>query len=370
VKQVRSEARHTGRECIGTAGAWMRLAVQLSWRTIRRIARAWSLAVNRARRGPAIPLHEGAVIDAYRELQKLGHFGQLGLKLLFRLVREEVRRFPVLEPGSGWTEDAVWDCVQDFFAAQGSRVTAAVLAQTTDVDSMGRYLRRSIRNFLVSEARKTPTGAVRRKIEDLLAASPGFEQVPTGSPGAGRWQLAGAQWPPYAGELRLLVASAYSVPGVRAVRWSGARRAPLASDESLIAILEAVLSTAVGSLEVAQLTWVVLQRFPAAAEPADAALDQSTFEVAIAPLEDRPDVLVEVGARAQDVYEQLSASQRALLPHMDKPVADHMQVLGVGRSQAYEAARKLKALLEELVPEDDLRGDVTLEVVRLCVVNP
>jgi len=290
--------------------------------------------------------------------------------LLFQLVREEARRFPVLEPDSGWTEDDVWDCTQDFFAAQGSRVTAAVLTQTADVDSMGRYLRRSIRNFLVSEARKTPTGAVRRKIEDLLAVSPMFERVPTGAPGAGRWQLASAQWPPYAGELRPLVAAAYSVAGVRTVRWSGERRAPLASDDSLIAILTAVLSAAAGSLEIAELTWVLLQRFPAAVEPADATLDQSTFELAIAPLQDRPDVLVEIGARAQEVYEQLSPSQRALLPHIARPVADQMQVLDVRRSQAYEAARKLKAVLEELVPEDDLRGDVTLEVVRLCVVNP
>jgi hypothetical protein len=70
------------------------------------------------------------------------------------------------------------------------------------------------------------------------------------------------------------------------------------------------------------------------------------------------------------VYEQLSPSQRALLPHLEKPVVDHMQVLGIGRSQAYEAARKLKVVIGDLVPEDDLRGAMVLEVVRLCVVYP
>lgn len=283
---------------------------------------------------------------------------------------EEVHRFPALEPGSGWTDDSVWDWVQSFFAARGCEVTAAVLAQTADSASMGRYLRRSIRNFLVSEARKTPVGSVRRKIEDLLAATSKFEQVPSGTPGAGRWQLIGARGSPYARELRSLVTAAYMVPGVRAVRWSGRRRSPLASDESLIAMLEAVFLAAAGSLGVAELTWVFLQRFPAAVEPADATLDQSEFELAVAPFEDRPDVLVEVSERAQEVYDQLSPSQRALLPHLDKPVDDHMQVLGVGRSQAYEAARKLKAALSELVPEDDLRGDVTLEVLRLCFRAP
>ncbi|MEU7691048.1 hypothetical protein [Microbispora hainanensis] len=308
-------------------------------------------------------------MDAYRELQQFGHFGQLGLEVVFRLMREEVRRFPVLEPGSGWTEDSVWDWVQSFFVARGHEVTAAVLAQTADLPSMGRYLRRSIRNFLVSEARKTPAGSVRRKIEDLLAATPKFGQVPRGTPGAGRWQLVDAQCPPYAGELGPLVAAAYSVPGVRAVRWSGERRSPLASDESLIAILEAVFAAASGSLEIAELTQIFLQRFPAAVEFADTALDQLAFDQAVAPFKDRPDVLVEVGARAQEVYDQLSPSQRALLPHLDKPVSDHMQMLGVGRSQAYEAARRLKAALGELVPEDDLRGNVMLEVLRLCLIS-
>jgi hypothetical protein len=66
----------------------------------------------------------GAIIDAYRELQQLGHFGQRGLELLFRPMREEVQRFPVLRPAAGWTEDSVWDCTQSFFTAKGPAVTA------------------------------------------------------------------------------------------------------------------------------------------------------------------------------------------------------------------------------------------------------
>src|SRR5262249_32514374 len=218
-------------------------------------------------------VHGGAMIDAYCELQQLGHFGRLGLGLLFKIMREEVQRFPVLRPGSGWTEDSVWDCTQAFFAERGPAVTVGVLAQDADSGSMSRFLRRSIRNFLISEARKTPAGAVRRKIEDLLAATTDFVQVPQGAPGAGRWQLDGRLVPPFAGELRPLVTAAYNVPGVKAVRWSGNRRTPLASDVSLVAIIRAVLAAAAGSLEVAQLTFVFLRRFPVAVECADATLD-------------------------------------------------------------------------------------------------
>ena len=88
-------------------------------------------------------------------------------------MREEVQRFPVLKPGAGWIEDSVWDCTQSFFAEKGPAVTAGVLAQASDIGSMGRYLRRSVRNFLIGKARETPVGAVRRKIEELLASRAG-----------------------------------------------------------------------------------------------------------------------------------------------------------------------------------------------------
>jgi hypothetical protein len=98
---------------------------------------------------------------------------------------------------------------------------------------------------------------------------------------------------------------------VQAVRWSGKRRTPLARDEALVAILRAVLAAAAGSLEVAQLTAVLIRRFPAAVEHADTVLDEETFNQMVVPLEDRPDVQVEVSDRAAEVYEQLSAQPRA-----------------------------------------------------------
>jgi hypothetical protein len=104
----------------------------------------------------------------------------------------------------------------------------------------------------------------RRERRDAAAATPAFTQVPPRTPGAGRWQLAGPAQPPYRGALGPLVAAAHAVLGVQAVRWSGKRRAPMARDESLVDILRAVLQAAGGSLEVAQLTAVLVRRFPAA----------------------------------------------------------------------------------------------------------
>jgi len=241
-------------------------------------------------------------------------------------------------PPGGWSEDAVWECAQAFFVEKGRAVTAGLLAQAFDSDSMGGYLRRSVRHFLVDQARKTPAGAVRRKIEDLLGATPSFVQVPAGVPGAGRWQLVGDLSLPYSGGMRPLVAAAYAVPGVRAVRWEGERRSPLASDACLIAIIDAVLTAAGGSLEVAQLTKVILERFPAAVEHADTALDQEVLDV-VAPRHDGPDVLAEVTDLAREMYEQLSPSQRVLLPYLDASVKDWMEVLNVGPTCQTSARR-------------------------------
>ena len=60
----------------------------------------------------------------------------------------------------------------------------------------------------------------------------------------------------------------------------------------------------------------------------------------------------------------------ALVAQLGKPIEDQAQILGLGRSQAYASRGNLTALLVELVPSDELRAEVTLEVMRLCVVNP
>ena len=123
-------------------------------------------------------------------------------------------------------------------------------------------------------------------------------------------------------------------------------------------------------MDASQLTAVLVRRFPVAVEHADATLDGESYDLAVAPLEERPDIVAEVTDLAREVYGQMSASQRALLPHLDEPVEDQMVVLGVGRTQAYDVARRLRALLHELIGADEFRDEIGLEVLRLCVVSP
>ena len=304
---------------------------------------------------------------ACEEVQTLGRLDEAGVKLLCALMAEETRRFVVLRPPGGWARDEIESLVSEFFIKKGQSLTADLVTIGVTPEVVGKVTRRWIRNFLIDRARRTPLGRIRRKLEeDMLGQYPEFLQVPPGEEGAGRWYLAGQPSYPYGGDFTPLIEAAYAVPGVKAVRWSGPRRPPLTSDASLRAIVAAVLTAAGGSLEVAQLVHVVAQRFPAAAEPEDVTIDDDTFDRVTRMYRDDPALAFETGESISAVLDQLSPSQRALVPYLDRDVNAVMEVLNVGRSRAYEAVRHLKGVLDRLLPDDETRAVVYAAVVERC----
>ena len=304
---------------------------------------------------------------ACEEVQALGQLDEAGVKLLCALMAEETRRFVVLRPPGGWARDEVESLVSEFFIRKGQSLTADLVTIGVTPEVVGKVTRRWIRNFLIDRARRTPLGRIRRKLEeDMLGQYPDFLQVPPGEEGAGRWYLAGQPSYPYGGDFTPLIEAAYAVPGVKAISWSGPRRPPLTSDASLRAIVAAVLTAAGGSLEVAQLVHVVAQRFPAAAEPEDVTIDDDTFDRVTRMYRDDPALTFETRESISAVLDQLSPSQRALVPYLDRDVNTVMQVLNVGRSRAYEAVRHLKGVLDRLLPDDQTRAVVYAAVVERC----
>ena len=310
-------------------------------------------------------------IDAFEEIQIFGQFGVASLTLLTRFAWQEIERFRVLQPPEGWNADSVADLTQDFFVKKGKAVTQAVLTQTHDLDSMSKYLRICLRHFLIDLARRTPMGAIRLKVEDILRKTTSlFAIIPKGSEAEDWWYVNGGSKTTYGGPLQTLVAAAKSVTGIKHVRWSGKRRSPLASDADLTKLLVIIFGSAKGSLEVSTLTAVFVERFPAALEHSDANLDQDQWDFLHAPLEDRPEIVWEITESALEVYEQLSHSQRAIFPHLDKPPKDRMEILGLGKSQTALHTRELKEMLKRMIPDDKERLQVISEIYRLCVVNP
>jgi hypothetical protein len=304
---------------------------------------------------------------ACEEVQTLGRLDEAGVKLLCALMAEETHRFVVLRPPSGWARDEIESLVSEFFVKKGQSLTADLVTIGVTPEVVGKVTRRWIHNFLIDRARRTPLGRIRRKLEeDILGQHPEFLQVPPGEEGAGRWYLAGQPSYPYGGDFTPLIEAAYAVPGVKAVRWSGPRRPPLTSDASLRAIVAAVLTAAGSSLEIAQLVHVVAQRFPAATEPEDVTIDDDTFDRVTRMKSDDPALGFENEESISAVLDQLSPSQRALVPYLDRDINAVMKVLNIGRSRAYEAVRHLKGLLERLLPDDETRAIVYAAVVERC----
>ena len=278
----------------------------------------------------------------------------------------------MLMPGDRWQQADLEDLLGGFLADRVRAVTAMLVAQAGDGASMGKLLRRSIRHWLIDQARKTSEGALRRTVEKVLATTDAFDQVPSGEAGEGRWRLAGTPVPPWAGGTEDLVEAARAVPYVRIPQWSStSRRPPVADRASIVAVAHAVLEAAAGSMETAQLVAVFLARFPAVVDPPVTLLqDHQNVAVRAAELTPEEQVIaaddeLAAGVRAAEVTGMLSPAERRLVPHL-ADISSVQEVLGCGRSQAYQHARRLKDKLAQLVGEgEDVRA-VGLEVIRLC----
>jgi len=271
----------------------------------------------------------------------------------------------------------VWDLVGEFFAAKGRAVTAMLLAQAPDDEVMGKLLRTSVRHWLVDVARETDRGAMRRRIEKVLASSPEtFEQVPSREPGAGWWRLLDGGDP--SGEpFENLVAAAWRVTDVVVPRWtSETRRAPFADAASVRRVLVAVFSTAGGSIDAATLTSVFARRFPMAIDPREQELSEAPKQnLAATGLQDPATVLeqqnaaAEASLRAHEVFDELSADERRLIPVMHRPIAEQMTALSRGRSETYRHTTALKERLRAMLGAETERDTVMLAVQNLCMLD-
>jgi hypothetical protein len=314
-------------------------------------------------------------IAAYEELREQGFLGSHGVALVSTVVREELGRFPVL------AEQDSDDVVQEFFVDRIQVLTVMLLAQATNNDSFGRLVRRTARNWLIDQARKTGAGALRRTIEKMLGESADFDEVPAGHAGAGRWRLVGTSGEPWGGDTGRLIAAAWAVPNVRVPKWSSkSRRPPIADRQSLVAIARAILHEAGGSLETAQIVHVFALRFAAALDPLEVSLDADSNEDADIPTprgeppsqelgpEDlviAEDVALDVAVAAAEIVGRLSGAERALIPVLDDS-SKVRERLGLGRSQSAHFASTLKAKIRSLAGTAQNRDEIVREVIALC----
>lgn len=315
-------------------------------------------------------------MSPYAELHKNGQFGAAGCKLLFELARQELRRLPVLglDPAN---DDVVWDVTGDFLLERGRAVATALLTQATGDESFSKFLRKSVKNWLIDQVRKTALGALRRRLERLITESDQFEVVPDGCAGAGWWRLSGTEADPASPPLRTLCAAAWEVRGIRIPPWSSEnRRAPAADGESLRRIMWAVLATANGSLRPATVVAVFADRFPNALDPSEeplATADAAELAVGGTSADPAEAVIAHEAASsakqtAEGFFAVMSDDERWLFPHLDGTIAEQMEATGRGKSQTYLHVKALKERVRSLLGEegDDDRVLVIRELQMLC----
>ncbi|MEU1306560.1 hypothetical protein [Streptomyces shenzhenensis] len=293
--------------------------------------------------------------------------------MIYKLIREEVRRLPVLSPAAGWQKADLEDLLGDFLADRIEPLTASLLVQARNDDSVGKLLRKSIRHWLIDRSRKTAVVSLGRSLEKVLVDSGAFEIVPAGTEGAGRWRLAGTAVQPWSGPHTRLVEAAYTVPNIRVPKWnSDTRRAPVADKASIEAVIHVVLTAAAGSMEVAQLVEVFTARFPVVLDPVVVTLPADAGSEIAVDAQPSPEEIVlacaddaEAASAAEGIVSMLSPKERHMVPYLDSP-GEIQALVGCGRSQAYQRVARLREKLRQLVGEGDDVLSVGAEVIRLC----
>lgn len=307
-------------------------------------------------------------MSAHDELCRDGRFGPQCLALLTRLMRREARGVPALEPPDGWSEHAVDDLVQEFFAAKGKAVTKMLYAQAGDDDQLGALLCRSVKNWLIDWARgTTDPGALRHRLDKLLPTLPQFARVAAGQPGAGRWTLADCSEGLFAGDVEDLATAGRAVP-VKPGAWSSdTRRSPVTDKASLVRLLERILDAAGGSLELGQIVYAVQGSFHAqfagevvfdhSAEPSGrlAAAVGAAETAQPRPETEASEGRIELMARR--LLDTLGHEGVRILDVLDDP-GQVAARLGVGRSQAYAKKRVATAVLAEVIGDDPERAAI------------
>lgn len=302
--------------------------------------------------------------------EELGQSGHLGgpatIEILTARWRSAIRPMYVLQPLGGWDDESRLDLFHEFVSERLRELTDALIAVGPDEVAMLKLTSRIMKHWLIGRARKTDTGAIRLRLEELLSGDSTFLRLPGHTH---RWVLADmAEAEVGHGDEDSLLAAARTVPNVKPVRWRDeSRRAPMASGKDLTRVLAAVLGCAgPGGVETGVLTHIFQRRF-AVTVSSDVPLDDedSLADRLAAPVMTNPAGESVAAGRAAEVYAQLSDRERRILLHLDDRRRVEL-ILNVGRSVAYTHIARVRATLAALAGEDLDVEAVVAELVRLA----
>lgn len=302
------------------------------------------------------------MMGAYEELSA-GTIGEQTARLVYETVDAVARlhRFPAPEGTDRWDANAVQDVAHDFMSRNDFGTLRQLAATATNEGSFERLLDKAVHNHLRDLARTTVAGRLSRSITYRLESMSDVRRL-TGAGSSAIWILDGADSEATAATVDDLIAAAYELTGLAAVRTvAGPQRGTALIDPmSLEAVLRAVLVAAGGPVESSALLEVVTARFPMLIGDNDMPLDDAT---------DLPDHksggVLESGPVVDQVWSQLDRVERLVLPAVDgsATVRDLAAELGVSKSSVQRAVARAKVVLATALLDADDASEVVRELL-------
>lgn len=289
--------------------------------------------------------------------------GNDGARLLYSTMRSVVTtyNFPPPDGFSSWDEDATATSAHDFLTgprATERLVQLAILA--TDDSSFERLLYTAVHNFMRDQGRRTVVGSVIRRLKDVVGQSDRF------AVSGERVHLTNGSYEAFGGDEAVLVRTALQVDApTRRWRPDSQRQGPLASRDDMVAMVQAVLTAADGSLTFAALSRVIARRFDLDPLPA-------TDDVPVLhdPRSSSEYALIDVGDQVAAVVDQLTEAERLVLPLLDMSCRDAARLLPYGHSKIAKTQASLRTLLQQVLPPGDAGAPVLRAVLERLAGEP
>lgn len=261
------------------------------------------------------------------------------------------RNFPPPEGHGRWDADAVHTAASEFLtdAQTPRRLTDLAVHCETDAALRAR-LQATVRNFLADLGRRTPIGKLVVRINDVLRSEPGFVRVD------GRWARAGG--PQEAGkDDPEALSRAIAGHTIVAPSWGheAQRSAPVADRSTVVALCEALLDAAGGSLTPRSLARAIGHRLGLGQAPLS--LDVAAFDAPPAGVQAAGDSTASHALRLQragEVLAELNDRERVAVAYPEFTVRELAPMLGISRSQAHVVrGRAVHIIRAELLDDDD-----------------
>jgi hypothetical protein len=239
--------------------------------------------------------------------------------------------------------------------------------RATDDATFERLVLTAIENYLKDDAKKTPRGKLRRRLDTLLSADSRFVR---GAGAGGAWALgehAGSAWQ---GDREDLVRAAFTVPGT-IDRLNPAGPTPAATKATLLAVAHAVLSVAGGAVRDEDLARVFQERFSLLRPPMFTILESDGVWEPPAPA-DQPSAEQLAGdatvasATALTLWASFSPVERILVPLLGESDATLATAARVRPRQAAAIRDAVKEKLRLAIVDSDDAASLLADLLQLC----